>query len=203
MTDNSTAKSAWPYIVAALIGIVPMILTGVWAWQSISDMEAQTIRFTMGDTHKFTLPNAGTYSVYHEYRSIYEGTVYDTEGKLVNITFNVCPADSEKSLALVVSAWTMGYGEGEGYSNRAGTLLFDFDAPAGGDYEISIASQGSKPPPTFVMTVKPEGHVSGLVAVVLGSACVNGVCVLAAVVIIIVTFFKRRKAKRAMMITHP
>ena len=136
------------------------------------------------------LKEAGTYTIYHEYQSTFEGRVYDVASVSgLAITVRAQPGGEEVPLRSTTSTR---YRVGA----TAGRSLFDFEVPAPGAYRISAAYGGGRKEPQTVLAID-RGFVGSLVLTILGAIAMAFAGMGIATAIAVMVFVKRRRARRA------
>ncbi len=136
------------------------------------------------------LNEPGTYTIFHEHHSTFEGRVYRVD-TVSGLKITVRARSSGQVMPLqnaIGSRYTVG--------TQAGRSLFDVVIPAAGTYEISAAYDGGRQQPQTVLAID-RGFVGDLIVTILGALAMAFTGTGVATAIVVVVFIKRRRAKRA------
>ena len=137
------------------------------------------------------LKEPGTYTIYHEYESTFEGRVYDVASVSgLNITVRARP--SGEQIPLQSTTMNTRYRVG----STAGRSLFDFEVRAPGTYQVSATYGGGRKEPQTVLAID-RGFVGSLAVTILGAIAMAVAGTGIAIAIAVVVSSRRRRAKRA------
>jgi hypothetical protein len=155
----------------------------------IGDSTGRMMRVLVPGQTDLLLKEPGTYTIFHEYQSTFEGRVYHVESVSgLRVTVRTGGA----TVPLVASKTSTRYS----VASVAGRSLFDFEARAPGTYQISATYDGGRKEPQTVLAID-RGFVGGLIMTILGAMAIAFGGMGIAVAIAVVVFIKRRRAQRA------
>ncbi|MBI9015082.1 MAG: hypothetical protein JEZ08_22815 [Clostridiales bacterium] len=137
---NRTLKQGiWILILGIVLGSASIVY-------SVTLMFGESIKLITPDEMVVTL-ETGHYTVYHEYQSAFEGTIYSTNGSSLNgFIFSVFDEQSSRipvESSKVNSTYTI--------NSRAGKSILSFDILIPGDYQL--VAEYSEP---VVLLIKKE-----------------------------------------------
>jgi hypothetical protein len=155
----------------------------------LGDSAGRMMRVVVPGETQLMLKEPGTYTIFHEHRSAFEGKAYhvDTVSGL-RVLIRARPGGQVVPLK---SATGASYSVG----SHAGRSLFDFEIPAPGTYEISAAYDGGRQQPQTVLAID-RGFVGELLLTILSAIALAFAGMGTAIALIIVVFIKRRRVKR-------
>jgi len=155
----------------------------------IGDSTGRMMRVLVPGQTDLVLREPGTYTIFHEYQSTFEGRVYDV-GSVSGLSIAVRTGGA--NVPLVASKTNTRYRVGA----AAGRSLFDFEARVPGTYQISASYEGGRKEPQTVLAID-RGFVGDLIVTILGALGMAFGGMGIAVGIAVVVFVKRRRAQRA------
>jgi len=142
---------------------------------------------------EISLDEPGTYTVFHEHESIFEGQYYSSPEIVSGLTVRVRYKDSGETIKVAAPNVNSNYA----VSGRSGVGIFEFDIVEPGRYRITAAyANGQATPP--VMLAIGHDFMGGLMATIFGAIGVMMVGAGLVISIAVITFVKREKALRAM-----
>lgn len=131
----------------------------------------------------------GTYTIFHEFQSTFEGRVYDVRS-VSGLRVAVRTAGTDVPLAASKS------NSRYSFASAAGRSLFDFEARTPGTYQISAAYDDGRKEPQTVLAVSRD-FFGRLMVTILGSLALAFTGMGIAIAIAVVVFIKRRRARLA------
>lgn len=193
MTHHEASSSAPPgrrwYVIAAIVALAGWVAMAVFLASRLGDSTGGMMRVLVPGQTDLMLKEAGTYTIYHEYESAFEGRVYHVPSVSgLTITLRARPSGEEVPLR---SAMNTRYRVG----STAGRSLFDFEVRAPGAYQISATYRGGRKEPQTVLAID-RGFVGSLVLTILGAVAMAFAGTGAAIAIAVMVFVKRRRARR-------
>jgi hypothetical protein len=191
-TDASAPSPApgrrW-YVVAAVIALAAWTAMALFLVSRIGDSTARMMRVLVPGQADLVLKEPGTYTIFHEYQSMFEGRVYDVPSVSgLNITVRTGGANVPLAASKTNARYSVG--------SAAGRSLFDFEVRTPGTYQISAGYDGGRKEPQTMLAID-RGFVGGLVLTILGALAMAFGGMGIAVAIAVVVFVKRRRALRA------
>jgi hypothetical protein len=195
MTDTMTSPAAvspsaapgriW-YVVALIVfcagfGVMAMIIVS-----RIGGAAERMMRVAVPGTLQLALDQTGTYTIFHEHRSVLDGQVYAVDG-VMGLRIAVRSNATSELLPLRSTA-----GANYAFGSYAGRSLFDFEIDAPGTYELSASYADGRDQPRTVLAVG-RGFVGDLLTTVLLSLVAAFTGAGLATTLAVVVFLKRRK----------
>ena len=193
---DSAIRPSWIFYLLGAFGILASIIgLGVFIFTHIASMNDMfSHRMLVPTVADVNFSQIGTYTVFHEYRSDFEGRIIRaSESSLSNVQFSLKERSSGKQIDIQPSSINSSYTIG----NRAGSSVAKFEIQQAGDY-VFLASfpQGSEPIETVVGF--SNNFASSLIQTILiGAGIFFGGLALSALIIGI-TYFKRNACKKRM-----
>jgi hypothetical protein len=195
MTHHNPSTTVRPpgrrwYVVAAVAAVVGWTAMGVFMVSRLGGSAGRMMRVVVPGQADLSLKEPGTYTIFHEYQSTFEGRAYSVDAVSgLKITVRARPSGQVLPLQNAVgSSYSVGA--------QAGRSLFDFVVPAAGTYEISAAYDGGRQQPQTVLAID-RGFIGDLILTILGALAMAFAGMGTAIAIAVVVFTKRRRAKRA------
>jgi hypothetical protein len=177
------------YVVAAIVALAGWVAMAVFLASRLGDSTGRMMRVLVPGQTDLMLKEAGTYTIYHEYESTFEGRVYHvTSVSGLNITVRARPSGEVVPLQ---STMNTRYRIG----STAGRSLFDFEVRAPGSYQISATYGDGRKEPQTVLAVD-RGFVGSLAITILGAIAMAFAGTGAAIAIAVIVLVKRRRARR-------
>jgi hypothetical protein len=142
---------------------------------------------------EISLEEPGTYTVFHEHESIFEGQYYSSPEIVSGLTVRVRAVENGETIRVKAPNVSTNYA----VSGRSGVGIFEFNIVEPGRYRITAAYGNGQATPPVVLAI---GHdfMGGLLATIFGAIGVMMVGAGLVISIVVVTFVKREKARRAM-----
>jgi len=175
------------YLVAALIAIAGWTAMALFLVSRIGDATGRMIRVLAPGQTEIVLKEPGTYTIFHEYQSTFDGRVYDV-ATVSGLSVTVRARPGGEVVPLSTASGTR-YRVG----SYAGRSLFNFEVRAPGSYQIAAAYDGGRKEPQTVLAID-RGFVGDFVITILGALAMAFAGMGAAVAISIIVFLKRRRA---------
>jgi hypothetical protein len=175
------------YVLAAVIALGAWAAMALFLVSRISDSTARMTRVLVPGQTDLVLKEPGTYTIFHEYQSTFEGRVYD----VANVSGLIITVRAGGAVIPLVATSGTRYRVG----SRAGRSLFDFDVRTPGTYQVSASYDGGRKEPQTVLAID-RGFVGDLVMTILGALALALGGMGIAVAISVVVFLKRRRALR-------
>ena len=199
MNGNRIRPSRWWYVLAATIAVAVLVCVWVFlfvflfaSWLSVkSDIQ----RFIVPGTHQFKLPSAGSYVIYHEYRSVVDGVTFSTKRDAIRDL--TCRIDAADGTETVMVSSTDPYAKYK-YGRREGVSVFIFKIGRPGTYVLTAKYAEGKEGPRIVLAIARKLTERIMPPVLVFGLSASGATLLAAAIFWI-TFLKRRKAKERLV----
>lgn len=189
LSAGRTPGRRW-YVIAAIVALAGWVGMAIFLASRLGDSTGRMMRVLVPGQTDLMLKEPGTYTIYHEYESTFEGRVYHvTSVSGLNITVRVRPSGEVVPLQ---STMNTRYRIG----STAGRSLFDFEVRAPGSYQISATYGDGRKEPQTVLAID-RGFVGSLAITILGAIAMAFAGTGAAIAIAVVVFSRRRRAMRA------
>jgi hypothetical protein len=147
------------YVLAGVIGLVGLVAAALYALPRIGAVDQGTMRTVMPGSVMLMLDTPGTYTIFHERRSVVDGRYYASDSadglKMTLVDPRGAP------IALVEPAMESSYHIG----NREGRSIFAFDVAEPGRYRLSASLASGATEPKVVLAVS-QGLVGGIIQLV-------------------------------------
>ncbi len=172
------------YLAALILVLAGLCGAALFLWPRLQTLDATLTRMVAPGEKKMTLQR-GSYTVYHEYRSVVDGRYYesnDISGLRVAVR---TPAGELVALRGAVNTTY-------NISGHSGVSLLDFDIDVPGTYTLA-AAYGDRPGPEAVLAVG-QGFVGRIFALILGTLAIAVASAGTGIAIASITYVKRRRA---------
>jgi hypothetical protein len=181
------------YWVAGVIGAMALTAFVAILLNGIAGMGDALQQMLGPGQIEITLEEPGTYTVFHEHESIFEGQYYSSPEIVSGLTVRVRSLDSSDAIRVEAPNVSTNYA----VSGRSGVGIFEFNIVEPGRYRITAAYGNGQATPPVVLAI---GHdfMGGLLATIFGAIGVMMVGAGLVISIVVVTFVKREKALRAL-----
>jgi hypothetical protein len=181
------------YWAAGGIGAMALVAFVAILFNGIASMGDALLQMLGPGQIEISLDEPGTYTVFHEHESIFEGQYYSSPEIVSGLTVRVRYKDSGETIKVAAPNVNSNYA----VSGRSGVGIFEFDIVEPGRYRITAAyANGQATPP--VMLAIGHDFMGGLMATIFGAIGVMMVGAGLVISIAVITFVKREKALRAM-----
>jgi hypothetical protein len=195
MSEERVGPGRWWYWLAAAVLVSGLILAvllgyrGVRAMLSLGDAVARVV---VPGNAELTLAEAGEYSIWHEYRSVVDGTGFVNEPDLPGLRCALRAPDTGDAVALAPSSASASYSIG----SRAGVLVWRFRAERPGTYALSCRYAAGQAGPNAVLAVSEADDVFTGIFTIVGAVGLFFVSAGIAATIFVVTLIRRQRASR-------
>lgn len=173
------------YLLALLVFIAGMLgMAGVLVY-GLSGMGDGLFQVVVPGEQHLTL-EPGSYTIFHERHSVFNGRVYDTQA-LGGLELAVVGPDGQE-VALAPVSMTGQYT----FGGRSGVSVFDFTVDKGGDYVVSGRYPDSSGPDTVIAI--GQGFLGNLLGTIFGGLAFAFGGAGIALFVFLTTLFRRRRA---------
>ena len=172
--------------VAGAAGFVSLLLSG------IGDIGDALRQMRAPGEIELALDVPGTYTIFHEYESVFEGRYYASPAAVSGLEVRVTPLAG----GAVVAVRGAGSNANFALAGRSGVSIFEFAIADPGPYRVSAAYAGGGDSPAVVLAI---GHdfMGKLLAIILGGFGIMIAGLGGAGAIAAVTYVKRERAMTA------
>ncbi len=180
------------FLMAGLILAMGIGLFVFFLIRSISGMGDDMVRLVVPGERTFRLEEPGSYTVFHEYRSVVDGKVYSSGAQLgsMNITLTG-PSGENVPLGPLMSNQTYNMGSTSAYG------VFSFSAGQAGEYHLSAFYQGGEEGPETVLAID-KGFVTDLLITIFSSIGILFLTVFVSVALIVLAVVRGRRPRRVL-----
>ncbi len=149
--EEQKRKGISMIIFSVILGLIGGAFFVVTLYTGIKKMNDSLIRFKVPGSTEITLSDAGEYTIFHEYKSTFDGEIYNSGDDVSNLLVKVTEKSSgtEVPLSTPSSSTTYNIGGQAGYSllkfkiTNPGVYIFDGEYKDGKGSEV-ILSVGCK-----------------------------------------------------------
>lgn len=184
MTSRAWYAVAAVVFVASAVGALWILLAGIGG---IGD---SVVRVVVPGVATLNLDEAGSYTIFHESRSVIDGVIY-TADNVNGLRVTLTAESSGKPVAITQPSMSSHYS----ISGHEGASILAFDIAEPGRYRLSAAYDGAASRGRTVLAIE-HGFVAKLLRTIAGTVATGLLGLVAAVVIAAITFAKRRRLKR-------
>jgi hypothetical protein len=179
------------FVVAGLIALAGLAGAAFYLMPRLETMDARLMRVVVPGSTVLVLDKPGTYTIYHEERSVVDGLYYasdSVEGLRVRLTAEASGAAVKLTEPSTSSSYSIG--------NRRGTsiLVFTIDQP--GHYRLTASLANGRAEPKAVIAVA-QGMMTALFSLIFGTLAIAFGGIGVAGVIAVVTLWQRSKAAKS------
>ncbi|MFB3922884.1 MAG: hypothetical protein ACE145_14260 [Terriglobia bacterium] len=187
---RDAGPSRFYYALAGAIFVAGWVLFGIFLYRNISKLPEKLQQLVVPGKTDITLAKAGTYTIYHEYRSTIGSRVYSNRRYIPGLQCRVRSVATGSEIPVSDALASSNYS----YGSRAGVSLFDFEIDRPGIYEISGGYEDTGEGPPVVLAIG-QGIVREILFTVFGGLAIVFGCSGLAVVIGVYTAVMRQRAR--------
>ncbi len=178
------------YVLALLIAIAGWVGMAVLIVARLSGSADRMIRAVVPGEIELRLNEPGTYTIFHEHHSTYEGRVYNVESiPPLEITLRSRTSGAVVPLKdTITSTYSVG--------SRSGRSLYQFEVTTPGAYQLAASYATGRRQPETVLSID-RGFVGDLLLTIGGSLAMALGGMVIAIIMFVVVFRRRRQARRA------
>ena len=180
--------SAWFYMAPALLLIFGGGVFGFFLYKSLNTLSASLTQALMPGTTQVSLKKPGPYTVFHEYRSVFDGTRYSVPQGLLGMTCSLTTSAAGKAIKLVETAGDTKYSIGE----KSGVSIFKFAITNPGLYDFSCRYDDGGGEPKTVLTIA-QSFFGELIRSIFLGFLILGVAVFTAIITFYIIYLKRKQ----------
>jgi hypothetical protein len=173
------------FVVAGLIAIAGFFAAGLYLWPRLGAVDAGMIRVVVPGNATLDLGKAGTYTIFHEKRSVVDGRFYASDtvsGLRVDVTAEATGAPVRLEPATSTS-YSMG--------SRQGTSIFAFAVEQPGRYRLTTNLVGGQ----AVLAIG-QGMLGTMFALVGGTIAIAFAGLAIAGIIVALAIWQRMRASK-------
>ncbi len=180
------------YGVAGAVGISGVVAFSVLLLSSLSGMGDDLQQMKAPGKAEFTFREPGSYTVFHEHESVFEGAYFSSPDAVSGLKIGVKPSAGGKALAVNAAGVNASYE----LSGRSGVAIFEFEITEPGAYRINARYGDGRSKPVVILAI---GHdfMGGLFTLILSGLGLLFGGLGGAGVIAVFTYLKRDRALSA------
>jgi len=180
--------SRWWYLLAFVIILAGFAGMAAFIFPRLQAMNDALIQVVVPGEAEMTLDEPGTYTIFHEERSVVGDRVYVSD----NISgLRVTVRSEATGEALPVAPTTLS--ETYSFGSRSGKSILAFDITRPGVYRLAAAYEDGRAQPQAVLATS-HGFLADLLTTVFVSLALVFGCIAAAVIIVVMVWRKRSQA---------
>lgn len=181
--------SKWWYAVAVVVVFAGFGGMASYMLPRIESYGSSLIRFVAPGEIDMSLKEPGTYTVFHEERSVVDGRLFVSD-TISGLGVSVQSMDTGESIPVVRASMNETYS----FGSYAGKSAFNFDIASPGSYRLVAAYGDGRAEPRVVLTI---GHnfLSGLLLTIFGGIAIVFAAIAIAIAIVVVVAQKRSTAR--------
>jgi hypothetical protein len=178
------------FVVAGIVALAGIAGAVLHLLPRIAGLEARMIQVVMPGSATLRLAEPGSYTIYHEAKSVVDGRYYaSTSADGLSLRLE---SAAGRRIALNKPGSTSSYS----LSSRSGTSIFDFTIDTAGDYRLTGTLPGGRTEPRIVLAVG-QGFVGEIFAMVGTTLAILFAALGIAGAIVAVVLINRRKTGKA------
>jgi len=189
--NGGHAPSRWWYLLAVAIGLAGFAGMAAFMHPRMLGMADELIRVVVPGEAELALDELGTYTIFHEQRSVVGDRLYVSDN-ISGLRVAVNSANTGDDIPIAPTAMSQTYS----FGSRSGASVFAFNISEPGRYRLVAAYDDGRTEPQAVFAIG-HGFLAGLMITILGSLAILFACIAAAVVVAVVVSQKRKAARRA------
>lgn len=177
------------FVLAGIIAVAGFVAAGFHVFSGVGAVEDRVMQVVMPGSAVLNLGQPGTYTIYHETRSVVDGKLY-ASSSVGGLSVSVrAPGGAE--VPLVPSSGGVTYK----FGSREGRSIFSFTVTAPGEYRITGTLPDGRSEPKVVLAVE-SGLMGGMMRMIGGALGLAFGGLAIAGILVIITAWQRSKAKR-------
>ena len=190
-SDTQATAPGCAWYILALIALLLGIGGAVgWMMAKLPQLGDRLTQVVVPGEATLRLTEPGTYTIFHERRSVIDGRVYSSD-RISGLRISLRNAQGER-----VPLSSPGVSSTYNLSGRSGAAIFSFEIKDAGTYRLTAAYDDGRAGPRVVLAVG-TGFMAGLMATVFGTLAFAFAGIIAAIVIFVLVFRRRRRARQA------
>ena len=193
MSPEPIKPSRAYYLLALLVLVVGVAAFIIFLIKGIGGITDKLVQMEAPGTAEMEFAETGTYTIFYEPESVFEGKVYNTRGNFTGVWCTVVSKETNTPVHLDQASVNTTYTVG----GRSGMSLLDFEIDKPGTYEVTATYRDNPDRPRIVLAIGHGVARSIFTTVLVGIAIMFGTVTLT-LLIAIITLVKRRRAKKAL-----
>ena len=193
MTVDRTERAPMPgrnwYWVAGAFGVTGVVVFVVFLFNGISGIGDGLDQMLAPGKAKFVFAEPGSYTVFHEYESVFEERYYSSPGIVSGLEVRIAPSAGGGAVDVHAAGTNASYE----LSGRAGSSIFEFEIVEPGTYRVTAAYADGRGSPEIVLAIG-HGFMGNLLTTIFGGIAIMFAGLGGAGVIAVVTYLKRERA---------
>lgn len=192
MLPQPIKPGRWYYLLAALVLCAGVAVFVFVLLRGIGGITDKLTQMEAPGTSEMNFTETGTYTIFYEPETVFDGKVYSTGGNLRGLWCNVVSKETGTPAPIGQPTARTTYTVG----NRSGVSLLQFEIDRPGRYQVSAIYRDNPEGQRVILAIGHGVARTITTTVIIGLAVMFGTVILAALIAII-TFVKRRRARKA------
>ncbi len=173
-------------VIGILLFVIGLGGGGVLGWMAIMDEVIPMQRAVFPGSERFTLEEAGTYTISHEFRSEVDGRIITSPRNLPPMQYELRASDDGRVIPLVGTGGVVTYQMGGQSGGVEGEVLMSFEVDQPGDFVLEAVFEDGSTTPPFVLALR-QGSLTETMVRIFTPCCGGAVFALAGFVLLLVT----------------
>lgn len=188
-SGSDKPPSGWFYLAPLFLLVFGGGVFGYVLFASINALSASLIQTLMPGTTQVSLKKPGPYTVFHEYKSIFDGTRYSVPQGLLGMKCSLTASADGKAVQLVETAGDSTYS----LKQKSGVSIFKFGITEPGLYDFSCWYDDGGAEPKTVLTLV-QSFFGQLIKTTFMGFLILGVAVFTGIITFYIIYLKRKQA---------
>ncbi|TVQ53274.1 MAG: hypothetical protein EA377_08275 [Phycisphaerales bacterium] len=187
-------------VIGILLIVIGIAGGGVLGWMAIMNEMTPMQRAVFPGSERFTLEEAGPYTISHEFRSVIDGRMITSPRNLPPMRYELRAADDGRVIALEGTGGIVTYQLG----GVEGEVLMSFEVDQPGEYVLEAVFEDGSTTPPFVLAIR-QGSLAETTVRIVTPCCGGGVTALAGFILVLIVtigMLQRRAAKADSVAYH-
>ena len=187
--EDAKRKGIILIILSVMIGFLGVAGFIASLFFGLKDLNKQLLRFRIPGSAELTLNEPGTYTIFHEYKSDFEGKIYNTDSNISGLTIKVVEKDNGKEIPLSGPSSSTTYD----FSNHSGYSIKKFKIEKPGVYVFTGEFEDESPDTILAVGNKVT---STLLKTVLGSLTIMFLTLGVSITLLVIGIIKLTKKNK-------
>ncbi len=189
LSQSNASPSSLFYLTPIVAIAIGVVVFGFFLYKSLSDLSASLTQTLMPGTTEVSLAKPGNYTVFHEYKSVFDGTHYSSSMDLSGLQCSLVSVSTGKTVKLNEPSGSAKYT----LADRSGISVFAFIINQPGLYEFTCGYAEGREGPETVLAIG-IAFFGDLINMIFVGFLILGASALTAVAAFIVVYQKRKES---------
>jgi len=182
------------YYLAGLIFVIGVSAVAFFMWTNLMGLTDQLKQVLAPGTSEVILEETGTYTIFHEYRSVYQGQAFSSRGNLSGLRCSLVQKETGRPVSIEGISYSATYERG----GRKAEGVWTFEISQPGVYIMTTSYQDNATVPVHILAVG-HGFLAKLLKLIFTNIALFFVTMFISGGIVVITDQKRKKAKARLM----